>query len=110
MLAKFTGGSWVTYTPSSGTLTHSTTSLPLCLHELKEKKKIYIYIYGVEGVWVQLLGSQGVYACVILILSECIWDAPVILLVLPAFDNTGSLGSPPHQVVTHLVPPGMFMR
>ena len=60
---------------------------------------IYIYIWG-GGVWVQLLGGQGAYAHVILVLCECIWNAPVVLLVLPAFDDTGSLGSPPVQVVS----------
>ena len=60
---------------------------------------IYIYIYGVKGVWIQLLGGQGTHACVILVLWECIWNAPVVLLVLPAFDDTGSLGSLPRQVV-----------
>ena len=29
----------------------------------------------------------------------CIWNAPAVSLVLPAFDDTRSLGSPPRQVV-----------
>ena len=39
---------------------------------------------GVRGVWVQLLEGQGAGARVILVLRECIWSAPVALLVLPA--------------------------
>ena len=50
-------------------------------------------------VWVQLLGGQGARARVILVLRECIWHAPAVSLVPPAFDNTGSLGSAPSQVV-----------
>ena len=61
---------------------------------------IYIYIkYGVGGVWAQLLGGQGARAYVILVLRECIWNAPAVSAVLLAFDNTGSLGSPPRQTV-----------
>ena len=63
-----------------------------------EKNNIYIYItFGIRGVWVQLLGGLGTCVCVILVLRECIWNAPVILLVLPAFDSVSSLGSPLHQ-------------
>ena len=51
------------------------------------------------GVWVQLLEGQGACAHVILVLRECVWNAPAALLVLPAFDDTVSLGSSPHQVV-----------
>ena len=40
---------------------------------------------------------------VILVLYECIWNALMVSLVLPSFDNTGSLGYPPYQVV---YPPG----
>ena len=36
---------------------------------------------------------------VILVLRECIRNAPVVSLVLPTFDDAGSLGSPPLQVV-----------
>ena len=49
--------------------------------------------------------GQGPSAHVILVLRECIWNVPV---VLPDFDNTVSLGSPPHQVVyppDSMVPP-----
>ena len=54
-------------------------------------------------VWVPLLERQGSRVRVILVLHECIWLAPAVSLVLPAFDTTGSLGSPPRQVVN---PPG----
>ena len=54
---------------------------------------------GVGGVWVQLLGGQGVCSHVILVLCECIWNAHTILLVLSALENASSLGSPLHQVV-----------
>ena len=40
---------------------------------------IYIYIWG-GGVWVQLLGRQGAHARVILVLLECIWNAPEVSL------------------------------
>ena len=33
------------------------------------------------------------------VVRECIWNALMFLLVLPTFDDTGSLGSPTHQVV-----------
>ena len=54
---------------------------------------------GVGGVWVQLLKVLGVRARVILVLRECIWNAPAVSLVFPAFDDTGSLDSSPRQVV-----------
>ena len=50
-----------------------------------------------------MLGGLGTLAHVFLALCECIWNAPMILLVLPTFGNAGSLGSPPCQVV---YPPG----
>ena len=53
---------------------------------------IYIYMDG-------LLGGQGAYTHVILVLRVCIWNAHTVSLVLPAFDDTGSLGTPPRQVV-----------
>ena len=56
-------------------------------------------LYRVGGVWVQMLEGQGSPACVILVLHESNWNVPVVLLFLPAFNDTGSLGSPPHQVV-----------
>ena len=43
---------------------------------------------------VQILVGLGVCACVILVLSEYIWNAPTVSLVLSTFDDTGSLGSP----------------
>ena len=59
----------------------------------------YIYIYGVGGVWVQFLDGQGARARVILVLRQCIWNTGVVSLVLPAFHDIGSLGSPPSRVV-----------
>ena len=50
----------------------------------------------VRGVWVQLLGGKGTCACVFRVLHECIWNAPEVSLVLPAFDDAGFLGFPPH--------------
>ena len=43
------------------------------------------------GVWVQLLEGQGARARVIFVLHECIWNTSVVSLVLPTFDDTGSL-------------------
>ena len=43
---------------------------------------------------------------VIQVLRECIRNAPAVSLVLPAFGHTGSLGSPPRQVV---YPPGSMV-
>ena len=57
-----------------------------------------IYIWGAGSLGL-IVGGQGACIHVILILCECIWNAPMVLLVLPTFDNTGSLGFPPHQVV-----------
>ena len=54
------------------------------------------------GVWVQLLEGQDARARVIFVLCEGIWNAPAVLLLLPAFDDTGSLG----QVV---YPPGSMV-
>ena len=42
---------------------------------------------------------------VILVLCECIWSAPMILLVLPAFDDTSSLGCPCVGWSIPLLPP-----
>ena len=61
---------------------------------------------GVGGVWVQLLGGQGACARVILVLRESIWNAPALSLVIPALDDTVSLGPPPRQVV---YPPGSIV-
>ena len=58
-----------------------------------------IYIYGEEGVWVQLLGGPVARAHIILVLRGCIGNAPAVLLVLPSFDGTGSLGSLARRVV-----------
>ena len=43
-------------------------------------------------------GVEGVRARVILVLRECIWNASTVSLVLPAFDDTGSLGFHPRGV------------
>ena len=51
------------------------------------------------GVWIQLLGGQGARVHVILVLRECIRNALAVSFVLTAFDDTGSLASPPSQVV-----------
>ena len=49
-------------------------------------------MYG-EGSLVSIVGGvTGGPARVILVLRECIWNAPEVSLVLPAFDVTGSLG------------------
>ena len=37
-----------------------------------------IFLLGVGGVWVQLLGDQGVRARVILVVRECIWNAACV--------------------------------
>ena len=46
-------------------------------------------------------------AHVILVSRECILNDPAISLALPTFDDTGSLGSPPRQLVYPLGPPWM---
>ena len=59
-----------------------------------------IYIWG-GGSLGSLVGrvKGPAFVLVILVLRECIWNAPSVSLVLPSFDHTGSLGSPPHRVV-----------
>ena len=42
----------------------------------------------------------------VIVLRECIWNTPVVLLFFQAFDDTGSLGSPPRQVG---YPPGSMV-
>ena len=46
-----------------------------------------------------MLGGQGARARLILVLRKYIWNAPALSLVLPTFDDTGSLNSPPRRVV-----------
>ena len=61
-----------------------------------------------RGVWAQILECLVVRARVILVLRESIWNEPAVSLVLPTLDDTGSLSSPPRQVVYHpgfMVPP-----
>ena len=53
--------------------------------------------------WFNSLERQGARVSAILVLRECIWNAPVVLLDLPTFDDTGSLGSPSRQVSIPLV-------
>ena len=69
--------------------------------------KTYFFCFfslsGVGGVWVQLLGGQEGCTCVILVLRECIWNVTGVLFVIPASDDTGCLGFPPHRMV---YPPG----
>ena len=53
-------------------------------------------------------GCLGALAHVILVLHECIWNAPAVSLVLSTIHDTGSLGSLLHQVIYPLgsmVPP-----
>ena len=50
------------------------------------------------GIWVQLLGGQVVEVRVVVFSRGCVWSAPVVSLILPVFDDTGSLGSPPRRV------------
>ena len=49
--------------------------------------------------------GQGACARVILVVRECIWNAPAVSFVLPACDFTGSLGSPRQMVY----PPGSIV-
>ena len=59
-------------------------------------------------MWVQLLGGQGTRTCFILVLRECIGNVPTVSLVLPTYDDTSSLCSPPRRVVcppSSMVPP-----
>ena len=60
---------------------------------------------GVEGVWIQSLGGQAVRASVIIVLRECIWNAPAVSFVLQAFDDIGSICYPPRRVVCPRAPP-----
>ena len=62
---------------------------------------IYIYIYIYEGWRESGFNCWGVRtrARVILVLRECIWNVPAVSLVLPAFDDTDSLGFPSRWVV-----------
>ena len=53
-----------------------------------------------------IVGGSRACALVILILRECIWNAPAVSLVHPPFDDTASLGSPPRQVG---YPPGSLV-
>ena len=67
------------------------------------KRDANIYIYGVRGVWVQLLGVHGACIQVILVLHDCIWNSPIASLILPAFNDTGSLGFPHWVTASHFL-------
>ena len=41
---------------------------------------------------------MGAHSHVILVLRECIWNAPAVSLVFPAFDDTGSPDYPPRPI------------
>ena len=59
-------------------------------------------------MWVQLCRGPRARACVILVLRECIWNAPTASLVFPDFDDIGSLGYSLSQVVyppLSMIPP-----
>ena len=85
-----------------------------CVFFVSNKNSL-IYIYGVGQVWVQLVGFQGADARVILVLRDNIWNALSVLLVLPAFDGTGSLDYPQcwevyHQTGSTLVSTSRFLE
>ena len=92
---------WLSMAVGCGFESHKKSAIPslVCVYICTYTYIQYVYIYGVGGGWVQLSKGQGGNARVIFVLHECIWNAPAVLLVLPAFDDTGSLGSPPCQVV-----------
>ena len=48
-----------------------------------------------------MLGEPGVRVRVVPAVLECIWNALVVLLVLPTFDDTGSLGYLEYFVLYH---------
>ena len=56
-------------------------------------------IQGWGGFGFNCWDVRGTLARVILVVLECTWNAPAVSHVFPAFDDTGSLGSPPSQVV-----------
>ena len=54
---------------------------------------VFVHIEYLEGgVWVHRLGVRGDRGRVILVVRECIKKALVVLLVLPTFEDIGSLG------------------
>ena len=63
------------------------------------KPKGVISIYG--------MGEFRFLGALTLVLHECIWNAPAVSLVFPAFDDNGSLGSPLGWVVYLMVPPSV---
>ena len=55
---------------------------------------VNVELKNFHDLHVTLLGGQGACARVILVLFECIWNVTAASLVLPAFGDTGYLGSP----------------
>ena len=53
----------------------------------------------ISGAMFVYLGVHGASACVIVVLRECILNVPAVSLVLSTYNDTGSLGSPPRQVI-----------
>ena len=78
--------------------------MPVIMTEVKGMEYIYIYIYMGWGTVGSIVGGHRARARVILVLSECIWNAPAVSLALPTFDDNGSLGSLPRQGSIPLVP------
>ena len=68
-------------------------------HRLDVREISLRFSVGVGGVWVDLLGNQGSHTRFILVLREFILNTSAVSLVLAISDDTGSLGSPPRQVV-----------
>ena len=59
------------------------------------KKKARRIVHDRNERWKIVEGNARGLARVILVLRECIWNALRVSLVLPAFDDTVTLGSPP---------------
>ena len=64
-------------------------------------RKRNIYILWGGGSLGSFVGGQEASVCFILVLLEYIWNLSAVSLVLPAFDDTGSVGNPPCRVVYH---------
>ena len=67
---------------------------------------LWVYLNEWLGGVSSIVEGSGARTCVTHDLRKCIWNVPVVSLVLQTFDNTGSLGSPLHQVV---YPPGYMV-
>ena len=68
-------------------------------NHLGSLERKWCFFLKAPPVWVQLLGGQRACVRVFLVLRKCIWNAPAVSFVLPAFDDTCSLDSPSRQVV-----------